>query len=229
MPSEHQLKLLKKLLLDFYIFQKEHHQDNKRTLEFLDENIKDPLYEACPEFHRCKIDLLDIESGFPIAHRNEKNQVYAIQLRPITLEQTQTKGIPTYADIAKKKKSEDMPRKILLGCGNNPTSVCFHYPTNMDEFSKCCKDYFEGDDTWRDLIIEQQKQEIQFGHYHHHHGYITIDPNIVMNPTIVSEFGELRLPFLPNNYFDSIEDEGINLERKKFYECEKQRLLKVVL
>ena len=46
-----------------------------------------------------------------------------------------------------------------------------------------------------------------------------------MNPTLIAEFGECKLPFLPSNYFSLIESEGIYLEDCKYYQEEEKRVL----
>ena len=222
MPTLHQLKLLKEYLTEFYKFQAQYYKDDERMLGFIKKNIIDPLLEQQPEFHRCNLNLLDIEDGYPIAHFNEKNQIYAVQLRSITTKEIKNKKITSYADAVKTK---EYPKKLLLGCGNNPTSVCYHYPTNMEHFKKCCREFFE-EKIYSSIIIDQKEDELEEDYHHHHNDYITIDPNIAMNPTIISEFGQWKLPFLPNNYFESIDCEGIYLDESKFFNVEKNRVLK---
>lgn len=235
MPTQYQIKTLKGLLVEFYKFQKQHYKSHQTILEFVEESLKDPLKESCPEFHSSRLELLDIDEGFPVAHRDENGHVIAIQLRPITANEISSPKVVSYSTAAKKLVEKDLPRKLLLGCGNNPTSVCFHYPPNMDEFARCCKSFAnesvdsscgETADEWSESIIKQHNTENLEGHFHHHRGYITIDPNIVMNPTVIAEFGEWRLPFLPDNHFDLVEDEGIYLGNCKYYKEEKDRVLK---
>jgi hypothetical protein len=222
MPTPSQLKLLKEFLIEFYKFQAEFYKDDERMLGFIKKNIMDPFLEQEPEFHRSNLELLNIEDGYPIAHFNEKNQIYAIQLRSITPKEIKNRKITSYADVV---KIREYPKKLLLGCGNNPTSVCYHYPTNMEQFKKCCKMFFK-EECYSNIIIEQKEDELKYDEHHDHSDYITIDPNIVMNPTIISEFGQWMLPFLPNNYFESIDHEGICLENAQFYNFEKNRVMK---
>tara|TARA_B100000886_G_scaffold330008_1_gene279988 strand:+ start:1032 stop:1709 length:678 start_codon:yes stop_codon:yes gene_type:complete len=222
MPTSHQLNLLKEYLIEFYKFQAEYYNDDERMLTFIEKHMKDPLLQKDPEFHRCNLDLLTIEEGFPIAHFNNKNHVYAIQLRSITPKEIKNRQNSSYADVVKTK---EYPKKLLLGCGNNPTSVCYHYPTNMEHFKKCCIEFFE-EKIYSSIIIDQKEDELEEDYHHDHHDYITIDPHIVMNPTIISEFGCWELPFLPDNYFDCIHSEGIYLENTEFYNVEKNRILK---
>ena len=113
----------------------------------------------------------------------------------------------------------------MLGCGNNPTSVCYHSPTNMDHFKKCCREFFK-EKIYSSIIIKQKEDELDENYHHDHSDYITIDPNIVMNPTIISEFGYWKLPFLPDNYFDCVHSEGIYLDKSEFYNIEKNRIMK---
>jgi len=223
-PNKEQVRTLSRLLREFHEFQKILHQDNPRFIEFVEEDLVDPLHQSRPEFHRCRIELLDIAPGFPIAHRNEKGHVIAVQLRPITADQIQHNKVFSYATAAMKKVSRDLPRNLLLGCGNNPTSICYHYPTDIKEFERTCREYFDRDGD-ADIIINQHKNDILNNRHHHHSGYITIDPNIVMNPTLIAEFGEYKLPFLPSNHFSLIESEGIYLEDCKYYQEEEKRLL----
>jgi len=222
MPTSQQLTILKGFLIEFYKFQAEIYKDNERMLGFINKYIKDPLLEQQPEFHRCNLELLDIEDGYPIAHFNEKKQIYAIQLRSITPKEIKNRKITSYADMV---KIREYPKKLLLGCGNNPTSVCYHYPTNMEHFKKCCREFFE-EKIYSSIIIDQKEDELEEDYHHHHNDYITIDPNIVMNPTIISEFGQWKLPFLPDNYFESIDSEGIYLDKSEFFNFEKNRILK---
>ena len=163
-----QIKLLKELLLEFYQFQKEHYKHDSNILEFVEMDLEDPLRESRPEFHRNVLSLLDISEGFPKAHRNEKGQVIAIQLRPITEDDIQESPPQSYASAAKKTCAHQLPKKILLGCGNNPTSVCYHYPYERERYHQCCRDYsrknhsdecIESHEDWADRIIIQKERE----------------------------------------------------------------------
>ena len=225
MPTLKQIQTLRDLLVEFYLFQKEHYKNDKRFLQFVEENLKDPLNENRSEFHSSRLELLDIADEFPVAHRNDEGKVVAVQLRPITKSEIIPSKVVSYASAAKNLVDEDLPRKLLLGCGNNPTSVCFHYPTIMNNFSRCCRDYFQCE-TDSNIIINQVEKDLEDNIHHHHNGFITIDPNIVMNPTVVAEFGEWKLPFLPDNYFDSVENEGIYLGTCKYYKEEEKRILR---
>ena len=234
-PTHQQISSLKGFLLEFYQYQRKHYETNDdNILSYIDNSLKDPLKESQPEFHRCLSERLDIAEGFPIAHRNEKGDVIAVQLRPITADQIQNTISCSYADATKKLVASDLPKKILLGCGNNPTSVCFHFPYQKDRFRRCCNDFakemccddnYETPESWSKTIISQKEKEVEKNHIHLHEDYITIDPNIVMNPTVVGEFGEWCLPFLPNNYFECIHMEGISLEKTKIFKEEEARIL----
>lgn len=151
-------------------------------------------------FHSTYLDFLDIDEGYPVAHRNERGKVYAIQLRPLK------------------------NNRLLVGCGNNPTSVCYHEPVDMVHWVDCCRENFKENQRWGELLINQKYQENKFGITHFHDGYDTIDPNITMNPTIIAHFGDTALPFIPSNQYTTIEFEGIGLEGSEHFSSQISRL-----
>ena len=128
-----------------------------------------------------------------------KNEIYAIQLRPL-------------------KKN-----MLLLGCGNNPTSICYREPTNMIEWEQSCRDYFKENSAWGERIIAQKYDTIKQTHIHEE--YDTIDPNITMNPTVIGHFGNTEMPFLKSNSYTSIEQEGITLKSLHYFQSEYNRLI----
>lgn len=129
---------------------------------------------------------IDYDNNYPKYYYNQ-NGIYAIQLRPILPHE----------------------KKIIIGCGNNPTCLYYHYP-----------------------FSEERKKEMKKNKYkncncknHLHPNCVTIDPNISMNPTIITMFGKCNLPFLNNYSFESIETEGVNLDYFPYFKLEKNRLL----
>jgi len=200
-----QIKQLKMYLIEFLethlkylpeVYNTEHYRN------FIKKDIDDPLGEKEEQtFHKCRVEYLDISPGYPICHRNIKNEIYAIQLRPL------------------------QKNMLLLGCGNNPTSICYREPTNMVEWEQSCRDYFEKDEDWGEAIIRQKYDDIDYGDTHIHEEYDTIDPNVTMNPTIIGHFGDTEMPFLKSNSYNSIEQEGITLVNSKYFQSEYNRLI----
>ncbi len=156
-------------------------------------NYIDPCY-ICPidskttKLYKINFDNLDIDyqNGYPKYYYNQNN-IYAIQLRPILKNET----------------------KLIIGCGNNPTSLYYHFP-----YSK------------------ERNNEIKNNGYnrckyknHLHLNSVTIDPDISMNPTIITMFGKCTLPFLQNASFENIETEGVNLDYFEKFKSEKKKLL----
>ena len=207
-PTEEQLAKLKELLVEFYkgiepVLAKSFGQECFEPLEqrFLDELIDDPLNLKEHGFHKTNTDLLSIDFGYPIAYRNEKNKIVAIQLRKCH------------------------SNKLLLGCGNNPTSICYHTPVSKD-FNKECHSFGKGDEWWSKTIIKQHEDQLARGKNHTHEEYTTIDCNIVMNPTIISFFGWYKLPsvLLQDNSISEICTEGIILTQLRYFTSEYERL-----
>lgn len=186
----------KRRLLDSYI--KEH---NKNTTKYyIFDGVKDyfkfiefDFYYDIFKNHNI-IDYLEIDDGFPIAHRDKNNKIYAIQLRKITFK-------------------ENEPKKLLAGCGNNP----IFFPANTklnkelgyDNFMKrCIKE--SSTDKWPEDTIKDQCI-LDFKRDHTHKNFITLDPSWINNPTIISLFGVYKLEFLKDGMFDEIYQEGIDL------------------
>ena len=167
---------------------------------FLNDFIEDPLQIKIHNFHRTRIDKLSIDDGYPVEWKDENGKTIFVQLRKIDKE------------------------KLLLGCGNNPTSISYHYPIDKD-FEKECFSYFE-DVEYAKIILKQLKDDLNEGHIHTHNEYITIDPNLAMNPTIVGFFGWYKIPeeLIPSNSLKEINSEGIILEGLKNYEEDFLRL-----
>ena len=159
----------------------------------IDPEFISPINSKSTELYKINFDHLtiDINSGYPKYFYND-NGIYAIQLRPIKNNET----------------------KLLIGCGNNPTSIYYHYPYNQNRnYLIKCNNY------------NNKRCNKRCNLNHIHENYVTIDPDISMNPTIITMFGKKKLPFLPDHYFSKIETEGINLAYFKNYEKEKKRLL----
>ena len=145
---------------------------------------KSKLYQI--DFNKLNIDY---KNHYPKYYYN-KNGIYAIQLRPI---------LPHEKDL-------------IIGCGNNPTSLYYHYPYSKE----------------RKIEMRRNGYKCCNCKNHLHKNCITIDPDISMNPTIVTMFGKCNLPFLPSNRFDNIEIEGINLNYLPNFISEKNRLLVII-
>ena len=171
--------------------------------EFLDKMIVDPLNLDEHNFHRTNLSLLDIDDGYPKAYRDCDGKIVAIQLRECKL------------------------NKILIGCGNNPTSICYHCPSSLDYNKECISfGFLNGGKWWSNTIISQHEQDLEDGITHLHSEYITIDCNITMNPTIISFFGWYKLPveLFPDNSIEEICFEGIRLIQAKYFKHDYERL-----
>ena len=142
--------------------------------EFLNELINDPLQQDIHNFHKNNINLLNIDDGYPKAFRNEEDKIVAIQLREIDSD------------------------KLLLGCGNNPTSICYHYPLSKD-FEKECISYGSSE-WWSNTIIQQTKSDIIKGKTYEHKEYITIDPNITITEIYTEGIDLSNLPIFDQEY-----------------------------
>jgi hypothetical protein len=129
---------------------------------------------------------IDTSNGYPKYYYNDKG-IYAIQLRPIKYHE----------------------KKLIIGCGNNPTPIYYHYP-----YDKKLKYLLKQNNICCDNIKS-----------HLHKNCVTIDPNIAMNPTIVTMFGKTKLPFLEDDFFESIEMEGVNCSFFNYYDIEYSRLI----
>ena len=175
--------------------------------KILDSLVRNPINYYDHNFHNLRLEHLEISEGYPIAWRNNEGKVTFVQLRPITSEKN----------------------KLLLGCGNNPTSICYHYPMSS-EFEKECISYgsecFGADNTWAKMIISQTLREQERGMIHTHEGYTTIDPNPVMNPDIVGLFGWYKIPseLIPDSSMSEIYSEGISLDSCRYTDDEYKRI-----
>ena len=67
--------------------------------------------------------------------------------------------------------------------------------------------------------------DLKCGITHCHNDSVTINPDIDMNPTIIAHWAFEPMPFLPDNHFKNIEEEGILLNDLPYYWSEKERLL----
>ena len=101
--------------------------------------------------------------------------------------------------------------KIVIGCGNNPTPLYYNFPYSKE----------------RDIELKKQKITKCSCKTHLHENCVTIDPDISMNPTIITMFGKCKLNFLKSNSFKKIETEGVNLNYFSNFKSEKKRLLAV--
>jgi len=171
------------------------------NLSFIKARCKDPHGKQVCNFHRLDESKLVIDTGYPIAHRNKNGELIGIQLREI-----------------KPKEVE-----LVIGCGNNPSTVCYHHPMHSD-FVNICHECFPSIN-YAESIVEQCFDDLKKGKTHCHYGAITINPNIEMNPTIIGHWAFEPMPFLPDNYFKHIEEEGISLRDLQYYWSERERLL----
>lgn len=170
-------------------------------ISFIKRRCKDPHGKQNSKFNRLDESKLVIDIGYPIAHRNENGELIGIQLREIK------------------------PREVelVIGCGNNPTSVCYHFPTHRD-FVSICHESFPSIN-YAELIVDQCFNDLKSGNTHCHYGAVTINPEIEMNPTIIGHWAFEPMPFLPDNHFKHIEEEGITLTNLQYYWSERERLL----
>ena len=172
-------------------------------INFINDMVSDPLNLKEHNFHKTDLSLLNIDDGYPKAYRDCDGKIVAIQLRECKL------------------------NKILIGCGNNPTSICYHCPSSLDYNKECISfGQLNGGQWWSDTIISQHEQDLEDGITHLHSEYITIDCNITMNPTIITFFGWYKLPveLLPDNSIEEICFEGINLSGAKYFKHDYERL-----
>jgi len=171
--------------------------------QFLNNMINDPLNLREFEFHRTRFELLNIADGYPKAWRTSRGKICAVQLRPIS------------------------HNKLIIGCGNNPTSICDHHPCiDRNKFVSKCTEFFTKNPTWGNDIIAQKDYEISLGENHLHVGYNTIDPNIAMNPTIVSFFGWYPMPenLIRSNSMGEILQEGVDISDLPYYKSDWERI-----
>lgn len=173
---------------------------------FLDDMIGDPLDLDKHDFHKMRLEHLVIDEGYPIAWRDITGRVMFVQLRKIDKD------------------------KLLLGCGNNPTSICYHHPISLkfDEecFSSSSSNRIDKSDWWAKTIIAQTRSNLAMGINHLHEEYNTIDPDPVTNPTIVGFFGWYNIPteLIPDNSMKEICSEGIILDGMKNFTHDYERI-----
>lgn len=181
MPSNTNMKLIIDELIDKY-----NHYINNDYITPLNSQKTD-LFKI--NFEKLNI---DIQNGYPKYYyhsKDGKDVIYAIQLRPILKHET----------------------KIVIGCGNNPTSLYYNVPY-------CNK---------RNIELKKLNIKKCSCKTHLHENCVTIDPDISMNPTIITMFGKCKLEFLKSHSFKKIETEGVNLNYFSDYKNEKRRLLPV--
>ena len=203
-PTQKQLDLLFKLNEEFWNRILSFDEEKSKFImdrRFIRERCRNPHGKLNEKFHRLDESKLVIDSGYPIAHRNENNELIAIQLREI--------------------KSHEVD--LVIGCGNNPTTVCYHHPTHPD-FIAICEEYFPSK-SYASIIVNQHMNDLKCGINHCHYGCVTINPDIEMNPTIIGHWAFEPMPFLPDNHFKNIQEEGILLNDLPYYRSEKKRLL----
>ena len=155
----------------------------------IDQNYITPLSIRYNKLFDIDFSKLTIDPGYHRYYYDNQGYIWAIQLREIKQE-----------------------KKLLIGCGNNPTSIYYNYPlaesrtklvNNHSIYSNnysCCKD-------------------------HLHQDCITIDSDLGMNPTFVTSFGKKKLYFLKDHSFDSIEMEGLDISYFPYFNSEKKRIL----
>lgn len=199
--SSEQIETLQQFLIEFYegiipVDSGEVGFAKPLDQRFLNEFIDDPLRLKEHNFHKNNLDHLKIDKGFPKAWRDDSGKIIYIQLRNIDKD------------------------KLLIGCGNNPTSICYHLPMDP-EFEKECYSYSEGNEWWAKQIISQHKTD-----NHEHLEYITMDLNVTMNPTIIGFFGWYEIPeeLIPQNSISIIDFEGISLDNLRYTQSEYYKL-----
>ena len=212
-----QLKILESLMIEMYQdiipeLNSEQYYD-PFTPNSLEKIITDILQLHQHEFHKMRYQYLDIDVGFPISWRDAMGRVMFIQLRKIN------------------------KNKILLGCGNNPTTICYHHPIHL-EFDQICIDYWKklkkdgfcrgihDTEMWAKHIINETKNDLASGIDHNHEDFITIDVNPAMNPTIIGFFGWYKIPkdLIPDNSMEEIYSEGIFLQDMKNFRHDYARI-----
>lgn len=199
--SSEQIETLQQFLIEFYegiipVDSGEVGFAKPLDQRFINEFIDDPLRLKEHNFHKNNLDHLKIDKGFPKAWRDDSGKIIFIQLRNIDKD------------------------KLLIGCGNNPTSICYHLPMDP-EFDKECYSYSDGNEWWAKQIISQHKTD-----NHEHLEYITMDPNVTMNPTIIGFFGWYEIPeeLIPQNSISDIDFEGISLDSLRYTQSEYYKL-----
>ena len=150
--DSYKINELKLLLKEFFMnIKPEFIEGDFEPMEerFLNKMICDPLNLDEHNFHRTNLSLLNIDDGYPIAYRDNDKRIVAIQLRKCN------------------------KNKILIGCGNNPTSICYHSPPSID-YNKECISFgkLNGDKCWSDIIIKQHELDLENDICHRHNEYI---------------------------------------------------------
>ena len=200
-PTANQIKLLEKYCREFYDGLEPETNSNDGYADpidpiFINDILKDPLGLNQHNFHAMRTQYLSIDEGYPKAFRNNDGKIIFIQLREI-------------------KENEN---KLLVGCGSNPTTICYHYPIDPNiKFE--CEDF--GGKEFAENVLPRIYEE-----NHCHYEYITIDPNPALNPTIIGFFGWYEIPeelIMPNSLIEIV-SEGISIEGLKNFKSEHYKL-----
>jgi hypothetical protein len=163
---------------------------------FISEILKDPLGTKQHNFHAMRIQYLSIDKEYPKAFRDKNGKIIFIQLREI----------------------KDDDNKLLIGCGNNPTTICYHQPIDPNIEKECID--FGGIDFAQNVLPGIYDEN------HCHDEYITMDPNPAVNPTIIGFFGWYEIPeelIKPNSLIEIV-SEGISSENLKNFHSEHYKL-----
>ena len=166
--------------------------------KFVEERLLDPLQENCKySLHRCRPDKIVFDFDPKPIYFEDK--LIAIQLREL-----------------KKEKH------LVIGCGNQPTTLAYDFALKP-EVVQSYLEFFEDNIEHGRACIEQN---IADGDIHKHEGAITINPDPEMNPTFVAFFGNFPAIYLPDNYFESYETEGILLDNLPYSQIDYKRILR---
>jgi hypothetical protein len=132
------------------------------------------------ELYKLQVDKLNVSDGFYKKYYF-KGELIAIKLRKI---------------------NHDL-KKLIIGCGNQPTSKIYH---NTIETHQLIDEMNFNPIQEKNIKFRLQEED------HCHNDAITIDIDITMNPTIVADFGKHKLLFLRDHNYDEIIFEGISKE-----------------
>jgi len=211
-PTQEQLALLHKLSTTFWegVMDEYHDQDKLGQTDFMELHyiknfIADSLQTNTARFFKTNVEKLTIDVGFPKPHYTANGRISFIQLRECDLNL----------------------RKLIIGCGNNPTTILFHTCGKVLSLMElgALKGQFDnvygaGNPLCETLWKRHQREN------HLHHDAITCDVEVGMNPTFVGfAFIQGRPLPLPDHHFTKIFEEGITLEGQSGYIEENSRLL----
>jgi hypothetical protein len=211
-PTQEQLALLREMSITFWKDVMDEYHDQVKLgfndfieLHYIKGFIADSLQTNTGQFYKTNVEKLTIDVGFPKAHYTENGRISFIQLRECDLKL----------------------RKLIIGCGNNPTTIFFHKRGKVLSLMElgALKGQFDNVYGANNPLCEKLWKRHQREN-HLHHDAITCDVEVGMNPTFIG-FAFIRgrpLP-LPDHHFTKIFEEGITLEGLMGYNEENLRLL----